>query len=61
MMVICHKGGVGEGAELVQIVRAGRGPCTVHGFRGLEKVSVFATLTGPKDYACFKGGARTCE
>jgi hypothetical protein len=61
MMVICHIGGVGEGVELVQIIQAGRGPCTVHGFRGTEKVSVFTTLTGPNDYACFKGGARTCE
>lgn len=61
MMVICHKGGIGEGVELVQIIQAGRGPCTVHGFRGTEKVSVFTTLTGPDDYACFKGGARTCE
>jgi hypothetical protein len=61
MTVICHKGGVGEGVELVQFIQAGRGPCTVHGFRGTEKVSVFTTLTGPDDYACFKGGARTCE
>jgi hypothetical protein len=61
MTVICHKGGVGEGVELVQLIQAGRGPCTVHGFRGTEKVSVFTTLTGPDDYACFKGGARACE
>jgi hypothetical protein len=61
MVVRCHKGGVGEGANLVRIVRAGKGPCKVEGYRGEEKLSVSAVLKGPKSYTCFSGGARICE
>lgn len=61
MVVRCHKGGVGEGAELVTIVRAGKGPCRVEGYWGESKRTVMPVITGPRDYQCFKDGARRCD
>jgi hypothetical protein len=61
MVVRCHKGGTGEGAQVVHIVRAGKGPCAVVGYRGEAKNSVSVVITGPENYSCFKGGARICE
>ena len=61
MVVRCHKGGSAEGTSVVHIVRAGKGPCKVEGYRGDVKHSVSAVLTGPKNYTCFKDGARRCD
>jgi len=61
MVVRCHKGGTAEGTSVVHIVRAGKGPCKVEGYRGGVKHSVSAVLTGPKNYTCFKDGARRCD
>jgi len=61
MVVTCHKGGTVDGASVVHIVRAGKGPCKVVGYRGEVKESVSAVLMGPKNYTCFKDGARRCD
>ena len=61
LKVICHKGGVGEGANVVHFAHAGKGPCSVYGYRGEEKISVFVTLSRPTTYRCFYGGVRVCE
>ena len=61
MVVRCHKGGTGDGAEFVTIVRAGKGPCRVEGHWGESKKTVMPVITGPRDYICFKDGARRCE
>ena len=61
MVVRCHKGGTGEGAEFVTIVRAGKGPCRVEGHWGESKKTVMPVITGPRDYTCFKDGARRCD
>ena len=61
MVVRCHKGGTGEGADYVSIVRAGKGPCRIEGHWGETKRTVMQVVMGPKDYSCFKDGARRCE
>jgi len=61
IIVKCHKGGVSEGAELVYIDRAGKGPCRVEGYDGTEKVAVSAVLMGPHNFTCFEGNARVCR
>ena len=61
LVVRCHKGGNGDGAEFVTIVRAGKGPCRVEGHWGETKRTVMPVITGPKDYTCFKDGARRCD
>ena len=61
MVVRCHKGGDGEGARVVSIVRAGKGNCRVEGIWGDSKKIVMQLVEGPKSYSCFKDGERRCE
>ena len=61
LVVRCHKGGVGEGAEVVHIAGAGKGPCRVEGYAGTEKIAVSAILMGPANFTCFEGDARVCR
>jgi hypothetical protein len=61
LVVRCHKGGVGEGAEVVYIAGAGKGPCRVEGYTGGDKIAVSAILTGPQNFTCFEGNARLCR
>jgi hypothetical protein len=61
LVVRCHKGGVGEGAEVVHIAGAGKGPCRVEGYTGSEKIAVSAILMGPQNFTCFEGNARLCR
>ena len=61
MLVRCHKIDPVEGVDEVHIARAVRGPCRVEGFIGQQHLSVSAILKGPKNYTCFRGGARICE
>jgi len=61
LVVRCHKGGVGEGAEVVHIAGAGKGPCRVEGYTGGDKIAVSAVLMGPQNFTCFEGNARVCQ
>ena len=61
MVVRCHKGGEAEGTSVVHIVRAGKGPCKVEGYRAGVNHQISAVLKGPKNYTCFKDGARRCD